>query len=382
MLKQFFPDYTIIVLATDKAKAKHQAALSSVNVQPIGEIVSDDEMWKAFEVIQKQVAPGDRIVFDITHSFRSLPFLALLTLAYLRVVRKFELEAILYAPFKEYEKTQVYDLRRFVDLLDWTTATHLFVQTGHAAELVEQLKVAQSLIRIEPQALEHISAALRLARPDEARKTAYEWAQLDIEPAELPIQARPFGLLIKRVQNEFAIIAPESPDPADLKQELEQELALIDWNLNRGQVLSAVTVAREWLVSLLCWLVEWTALVEEQIRDGVYQVEKWRSKSGREKAEKALNALADLSSLAPTERDKQAGSKTPTARDLYQKQPDLAIELGKTWGAISALRNDLDHAGKVHSTAPRSLDQIITEVTQLKAQLQELAEQLELSTPG
>lgn len=94
-----------------------------------------------------------------------------------------------------------------------------------------------------------------------------------------------------------------------------------------------------------------------------------------------MEALEDLSYLTSDDRESQAGSKTPVARDLYHDRPDLAMELGKTWGAINALRNDLNHAGKIHSTEPRSLDQIIAEVAQLKAQLQTLAQQATLSTP-
>lgn len=379
-LKQFFPDYTIIVLVTNEASSKHKDALKGFGTPHIDEVVSDDEMWNAFEIIRQQVQPGDRIVFDITHSFRSLPFLALLTLAYLRVIQDFDLEAVIYAPYKDYAETPAYDLRRFVDLLDWTTATHLFLQTGYASDLVTQLQAAEWVSGNIPD-LEKVSAALRLARPDEARDAAWAWAQLDIEPNDLKIQARPFGLLIQRVQKEFSRIASDSPDQSNLKQELEQELALIDWNLSRGQILSAVTVAREWLVSLLCWLVGWTAPVDEQLRDAVCQVGEWRSRKGREKAEKVLKALKDLSSLASDDRESQAGSKMPGARDFYHDHPDLAMELGKTWGAISALRNDLDHAGKIHSTEPRSLDQIIAEVAQLKAQLQTLAQQATLSTP-
>lgn len=274
-LKHFFPDYTLIVLVTNEASSKHEAALKGFETPHIDEVVSDHEMWNAFEIIRQQVQPGDRIVFDITHSFRSLPFLALLTLAYLRVIQDFDLEAVIYAPYKDYAETPAYDLRRFVDLLDWTTATHLFLQTGYASDLVTQLQAAEWISGNIPD-LEKVSAALRLARPDEARDAAWAWAQLDIEPNDLKIQARPFGLLIQRVQKEFIRIASDSPDQGNLKQELEQELALIDWNLSRGQVLSAVTVTREWLVSLLCWLMGWTASVDEQLRDAVCQVGEWR----------------------------------------------------------------------------------------------------------
>ncbi len=384
-LKQFYADYTIIVLATDEAKKKHRTALNGFQAPPIGEVVSDEEMWKAFVIIQRQIDPGDHIIFDITHSFRSLPFLALLTIAYLRVVRNFELEAVLYAPYKDYASSPVYDLIRFVDLLDWTTATHLFLKAGYAEDVVQRLELAEWLEANAPQSLQQVAAALRLARPDEARRLAYAWAQLDIEPDDLNPQARPFGLLLKRIQKEFLDIASVQPDQNDLKQELEQELALIDWNLNRGQILSAVTVAREWLVSLFCWLVGWTALNQSTDSNGNVWVEpEWRSGEVRKPGKDMAKAIRKLRSLvqAATVTSQGANDRpTQAACHLIQHDPKTARLFVETWNFVDTLRSDLNHAGKVHTTKPRSLDQIINEVKQLKAQLKNLADQVNLSSP-
>lgn len=379
-LKQFYPAYTVIVLATNEAREEHGAALNGFQTCPIDQIVSDDDMWKAFDVIQKQINSGDQIVFDITHSFRSLPFLALLTIAYLRVIRDFELEAVLYAPYGEYRSTPVYNLIRFVDLLDWTTATHLFLKAGYAEDLVQRLENAQWLETGAQQTMQQVAAALRLARPDEARQSAFEWAQVDIEPDDLKLQARPFALLMKRVQKEFLDIAPDEPDQGDLKQELEQQLAVINWNLGRGQILSAVTVAREWLVSALCWAVGWNSIDNKTDSEGnSYQEPEWRSEEVRKphgKAEKALSALKDLAQLPPGDRDRAAGSKTPVACRLYKNRPEFSVLLGEIWQAVSDLRNDLNHAGMVHSTTPRSLDEIVSEVNNLHGRLEELAKHL------
>jgi len=47
----------------------------------------EDELWKIFSIIVDEVQPGDEILFDITHGFRSLPFIAFLTVAYLKEVK-------------------------------------------------------------------------------------------------------------------------------------------------------------------------------------------------------------------------------------------------------------------------------------------------------
>ncbi|WP_456416594.1 CRISPR-associated DxTHG motif protein [Methanocaldococcus sp.] len=39
---------------------------------------SEEEFWKLFEIIIESVGEGEEIIFDITHSFRSIPFIGFL----------------------------------------------------------------------------------------------------------------------------------------------------------------------------------------------------------------------------------------------------------------------------------------------------------------
>ena len=39
---------------------------------------SEEEFWKLFEIIIESVDEGEEIIFDITHSFRSIPFIGFL----------------------------------------------------------------------------------------------------------------------------------------------------------------------------------------------------------------------------------------------------------------------------------------------------------------
>lgn len=48
--------------------------------------------WKLFDSIIAEIGEGDTIYFDITHSFRSIPFVALIVLNYARLVKKRRLE--------------------------------------------------------------------------------------------------------------------------------------------------------------------------------------------------------------------------------------------------------------------------------------------------
>jgi len=80
------------------------------------------EIWGIFETLTQNVNEGDSIVFDITHAFRSIPFLAMIAVSYLRAAKGIELNAIVYGAYDARidDKSPVFNLTPFVTLLDWT----------------------------------------------------------------------------------------------------------------------------------------------------------------------------------------------------------------------------------------------------------------------
>lgn len=386
LARQFYPGHAIRLLCTQEAEQRHLQALRrelgdeiarQMLIEPISKIATESDLWDIFEVIQRQVDEDDHIVFDITHSFRALPFLAFLALAYLRVIRKFTIEAVIYAPYAEHKKSEVYNIREFVDLLDWIIAANLFTKTGFAAPMTDLLQGHDwGSSKANPADLERVTAALRLARPDEARQAAYALAQslTNIESSAPRSQLRPFEALLDRIKAEFVQIAPVAPDPDDLRQELEQELAFVSWNLERGQLLSAVTVAREWLVSLACWHAGWTDRVKDRDKIGKeIEVPRWRSTErdggSPNKPRGALNEFAKLAKSDSTQRQTQLASQRDGALRslwlLWDTCPEYAELLGHTWEEVSVLRNDLDHAGTITSHNPLPLDILLPKVAKI-----------------
>jgi CRISPR-associated Csx2 family protein len=61
---------------------------------------SEEELWEIFEAISKAVQEGDEIVFDITHGFRSLPMIAMLTIAYLKQVKGVKVQHVVYGVYE------------------------------------------------------------------------------------------------------------------------------------------------------------------------------------------------------------------------------------------------------------------------------------------
>jgi len=111
---------------------------------------SEKELWEIFNSIAAEIRDGDHLFFDITHSFRSLPMLALVVLNYLRVVKNVTIEKIFYGAFEtlgpipqvkkikiEKRHAPIFDLTPFVDLLQWTTAADHFIRTGNTLLMTE-----------------------------------------------------------------------------------------------------------------------------------------------------------------------------------------------------------------------------------------------------
>jgi CRISPR-associated DxTHG motif protein len=257
----------MLVFVTEKAYQNAFPVLTALTDEriipveiPIGE--NSVEMWQIFEAITDKVNEHDTVIFDITHSLRSIPFLVFLAAAFLKSAKQVTLEAIYYGALELQKDARgnprpapVIELSEFVSLIDWLNASNYFVNSGNTAPL---------------------TALLRQVRSDAAQ--------------------------------------------------LERERQMVGWYLARNQLISAVAVAREWLIT---W-----GLVQAGYRDAY-------AKENRGSIEEAFRQ-------AGQERRQRGGGFSDhtfeTGVRLYQieaieKALDLSNELGNT-------RNTLLHAGK------------------------------------
>jgi CRISPR-associated Csx2 family protein len=151
ILPQFFPQLQqIIVFVTSKAKQHDNFTLAAKELGGLMRAVdipdghSEEELWKIFDAMIENVQPGDELVFDITHSFRSLPFITFLVAAFLRIAREVTVNHVLYGAFEARNEqtgiSPVFDLSPFIQLLDWTVATQQFLETGNAQNIAKFLE--------------------------------------------------------------------------------------------------------------------------------------------------------------------------------------------------------------------------------------------------
>jgi hypothetical protein len=149
-------------------------------------------------------------------------------------------------------------------------------------------------------------------------------------------------VLAERVRAEIAPLAHPNPEQLD-EGNLRAQLELIGYALEKGLVLQAVTLAREWLVSWYLWRTF------PELRPS------WLQRESRQRAENELNAL-----------QQQLRDGSPLLHALPERR------IAEVWDQVTQLRNDLAHCGMRHdrSTPDRVTRRARELVTELATLLQ------------
>lgn len=359
-LVRFVPDLEMSVFVTSDARNMHLARFEELVGDYVAELepvdipdgADESQLWGIFQAVVDTVGEGEAVIFDITHGFRSLPFLAFLASAYLRTVKKIRLEAVYYGNFEARDKSvtpnraPVIDLTRFVDLLDWMMAADRFIRFGDAQDLGEQLDQARphsqlvssdkslqevsSAMRGASSALTNVSRALRLIRPIEAMQASEQLQRSLLDVTQrFSGYARPFLPLSRQVVDAYRPLAISADEMANAPwRALDHERLMVRWYLERKQYVQAVAVAREWVVSWALLCAEETDLLD---RDKRYF------------AERALSATARQA------RQDGNGSEEPENQPAWVAQLLTDAQVGRAaaiYERLGQIRNDLLHAGK------------------------------------
>lgn len=344
------------------------------SVVPIPEGHSEADLWGIFDALTAAVDEQEEVAFDVTHSFRSLPILAFLAVAYLKAAKRVRVAHVLYGAWEARDeaanRSPVFDLTPFVALLDWLTATNRFVETGDGQALSGLLKAGMPLgaemrddlaaralgrhLRAGADAIESVSLALRVTRPLETMQAAAQ-LQATLEQAlpSILARAKPFAVLADQVSAEYGQFALDNPgEPSALADGLWHQLHMVDWYLQRRHVVQAATLAREWIVSVLAL----------QFGEPMFDHE-----HGRKHVEAALNNAVERRKPRPR-------AITPGRCDERLEALPVANELARLWSEMTELRNDIAHVGMKTSPKPAAL--LKQNIASLYPRLDALAQRL------
>jgi len=287
---------------------------------------NEEELWEIFERINNNISEEDILIFDITHSFRSLPMLTLVALNYVKFLKNVDIHQIVYGAMEalgspnEIRKMPLqkrviplFNLTPFASLFDWTVAIERFLQTGNAEMIsklgTEKLKPLLSETKGEVgggireliNSLNSFSQNVSTCRAPDF-KSNIERIISSLPSAEKELEKlKPFGPLFRKINDTFSNMK--------IDDEISCGLKVASWCLEKGLIQQGFTILRETIVNYVVMKVLGSNKLKkpEKIGDTDY----------REIAEVMLNSR-------------------------YDKIPEDILNL---WREIIDYRNDINHSG-------------------------------------
>lgn len=341
-MPKFFPELTAAkIFVTPEAEAKHGAMLSEQwpegwkpEFVPIPSGATTDEVWQIFDAIVKAIPRDARVVFDITHAFRSIPLVSVLAAAYLWSTRNVRLHGLVYGAFEakvgDPPIAPVFDLTPMVKLLEWISAVERFRHHLDGTPLNELLDEIQNKAHTNrsPDAprqlkkagdeLSKLTDALLLGRVREVLTQAPR-LQKTLGNKNLADEAgrwaKPLVLMLEPIMELLREIGEADELDIAAHGRMSQLFA------RRRLYMPAITVFREWVVSRVCEVAGFNGkeLVKEQNRTEI---------------ERVLGTCIDAA-----KNDRPMPSE-PQWLSLAEQQGLIRL-----WKSLPHIRNDIDHAG-------------------------------------
>ena len=324
-----------------ETRLKSLGILAQITNIDIVEGKSVEEIWSIFQNIFDNLNEHDEIVFDITHSFRSIPMLVLVVLNYAKVLKNITLRGIYYGAFEVLgrldqvrsiplpeRKAPIFDLTPFVELQDWATAIDRFLKAGDASMAAELAKSSRGNLDITcasdlAEKMLEFTTSLSTCRGKNLATCARE-LRTATSACENSNMRPALSHLLTLIQDNLEGF------PND---EIRSGVAASRWCLDHNLIQQGITILQETVISFLCELAGLDHRNNE-FRKIAKSAVVCRKKTENEwKHEAARNPEV-----------------TRTCVKAIQGNTRLMGFLGKELPRLDSYRNDIDHAGFTDQT--------------------------------
>lgn len=301
-----------------------------------------DELWKIFDLLTQEIQGATEIVFDITHSFRSIPMLAITTIMYLKALTTISIRGIYYGAFealgsakyvaekiKEEERyAEILDLTIFDELMEWAYAVRSFVKAGDASMLAE--------LGLKDITYSRLGEMIKEKPYQEFRSLCKNISSFSRQIAT----CRTISLLttVKKIQSllessQFKIIAETKPAFSKLLDGLHKTftnfrgdtllvlIEIVEWALKHNMIQQAYTVLTETII---------TYFYDNYIPADLQMDE--------------LSKRTKISHLVSKLGQKKSIEEEGIFKTIYEKIQKEDLELARLYTNISNNRNEVNHA--------------------------------------
>jgi CRISPR-associated Csx2 family protein len=335
-----------------------------VDTVDLPDATSEQEMWEIFETLMEQVSDDDELIFDITHSFRSLPMLFTVLIQYLRVVKRIRLRGVYYGAFERLGNPRAVDvmpmadrdapiieLTPFLSLFDWGSAIDHFLRFGHADELQALVADRINPVLRDSRGRDHSAKALRdVVSNLSGFATGAQFARGKVL-TEIRFQSR-IAAPLQEIRGDF--MPPLQPVLDDLAERFRawpdrdpvNVVRSVGWCIDHGMVQQGLTLLQEGLVDVLAArLGEVLASVGADAGDP-----KSRLIQQRTLISKLLNVLGRRIPSAQWKHELER--HRDVAESCAARMPPA---LPAAYERLTQLRNDINHAGFVDARSAGDL---------------------------
>ncbi|MFW5916584.1 MAG: TIGR02221 family CRISPR-associated protein [Bacteroidota bacterium] len=328
----------ILVFLTRAAREKHWDTLQTqipehLSVQDIDipDGLNEEEIWRIFTIVFEKLNEGDKVVYDITHGFRSLPMLGITLLNYAKFLKNIEVNGIYYGAYearnKESNAASILDLTSFSTLQDWSIAAGQFLHYG-ITDSLKELTQREYVPFLKQTKGEH-KTAFQL----KGLSQALEKFSASIQTSDGPglIESKNIRNIRAKLQGNYQSLVPAFQP---LLEHINASLANFDEDNNIINGFKAV----KWCIKNNLIQQGFTLLQENIITYIAVQNKKnYMDKQVRNDISRAFTILSQS-----IPEDKWEVNNREFVHSLFDKH--LLNDLKKVYGAISQRRNELNHA--------------------------------------
>ena len=327
------------------SRLKKLSLAAEIVAVPFNEEHTEEDIMQNFLTIVERLQEGDEVIFDITHSFRSLPMLNLVALNYARVLKGAEIKRIYYGAFEvlghpsqveempeEERVAPIFDLTPYVLLLDWTFAVEEFSRYGMAERLAELVQRRVGPVLRETRGRDIKASALRnfVNHLQGLTLNIYTCRCRDLMGTKID-EALPQGLSFDDFLPPFHPLLEmieQKVSGFSGKDSWDKALAAVEWCLRHKLVQQGYTILEEAIISEVCHLLGF---------------EDHYSRGDRAFVSSLLSVTAQKK--PSNEWDGILGERKAEALELQRRGGEEFRALARVYGTLADLRNDINHCG-------------------------------------
>lgn len=268
LLEQKKPVDKILVFVTKESREKHleeltnqwlKLAITQEQIYPISISTNQDTdaQWVWFQELYQYIDMRDKLYFDFTHGFRSVPIIFSTAIGFLQKSKSIQLQHAFYGYKKENSNDgEIVDMAPFYQINDWADGVAALVESADVSKisrLAEQDSTKTFSSISDPKLIQHLQNLNILVQsidmeriPTAAQQTLERIEELLMENKRTPDQH-----LLMLISDKFQSIAHDIPlETYDIRY-FECQLRIIQLLLKHNFLMQACTAMRELIGSIV-----------------------------------------------------------------------------------------------------------------------------------